>query len=155
MMRELQMVFHKDGRRWEFPGVGSVRATNWRGREMIAAAPGREEWRFKGGTVTDPTGAEVLSHSGGLVTYRGRELSVKEGRAKLFGRREPIVLLEGERELARFEPKMWIRDRAHFFTIVDDDFAREEPLLLLYAAYCAHGIAARAYVSAAGDGIAT
>ena len=114
-----------------------MRARNWLGREMIASALGHEEWRFKGGAAIDSTGAEVVHLDGERMTCGGRELRMEGGRAGLTTARAPIALLEGDRELARFEPKMWARDRPPQITIVDEEFAREEPLLLLYAAYAA------------------
>lgn len=50
---------------------------------------------------------------------------------------------------------MWARDKPPHITIVDEDFAREEPLLLLYAAYAAHQTAARAAAGAAAGGVST
>jgi hypothetical protein len=69
--------------------------------------------------------------------------------------RAPIVLLEDDRELARFEPKLWARDQPPHITIVDEDFARDEPLLLLYAAFAAHQTAGRASAGAAAGGTTT
>src|SRR5215212_5192687 len=154
MTRELQLEFHKDGKYWELAGVGTLRATNWLGREFIAAAPGREEWRIKRAVAIDPTGAEVVRIADDVISYRDRELQLRGGEPGWTTGRKPYVLTEGDRELARFEPIQWARDKPPHVTIVDEQFAHEEPLLLLYAGLLAARAAGR-NAAAAGAGSVT
>lgn len=160
-MRETALIRDSgDKRRLDLEGVGTVRFTDRLGRQLEISAPGRDPWRvkrpmFRGATtITDPAGATVATLVEGGVEHGGRTVRVTTPDTEgLFARYPPFLLLEGDRELARIDPRVW-DEKPVAVTLLDETFAAEEPQLLLLGLYRANLIAssrmAGAMATAAG-----
>jgi hypothetical protein len=154
-MREIELTRSPDEkRRLDLPGVGTVRFENMWGTKLRLSAPGHGEWRVvrsrRGVAVSDMDGAAVASFDGARVEHGDVVVEVRAPQPGLLERRPPFVVVEGERELARIEPKVW-SEKPTAVTIVDDDFAARHPLLLLLALYRTQLIAQSLYARAAAS----
>jgi hypothetical protein len=120
----------------------------------VVEAPARGSWRIKYRFI--PRKVTTASDASGNVmatfTERKRELTTGgrtlrfDGGAQIPRRRwrEPLVLVEGDRELARFECRTFsgaTKNQVEV-TIVEERLARDEPLLVLFAAFNAGMLAA-------------
>ena len=147
-MRETALVRDpEDARHLDLEGVGTVRFTDRLGRQLELSAPGRDPWRirrpmFRGKTtITDSSGTTVATMAGDGVEHGGRAVRVATPETEgLFAKSPPFLLVEGERELARIDPRVW-DEKPVAVTLLDEAFAAEEPQLLLLGSYCANLIA--------------
>ena len=158
-MRELQLIRSADDkRRLDLHGVGSVRFENMWGTKLCLSAPGHVDWRIAGRwrrgatTATDATGAVVATLVGRRVEHGHRALDVTTPHQGIFDRRPPFVLVEGDREMARVAPQVW-SEKPVDVTLMDEEFAAEQPQLLLFALWVACRIAASRQAGAAAGGV--
>ena len=158
-MRELQLVrSSNDKRRLDLQGVGSVRFENMWGTKLCLSAPGQVDWRIAGRwrrgatTATDATGAVVATLVGQRVEHGQRAVEVTTPHQGVFDRRPQFVLVENDREIARVAPHVW-NEKPLDVTLMDEDFAAEEPQLLLFALWAANRIAASRQAGAAAEGV--
>jgi hypothetical protein len=158
-MRELQLIRSPDDkRRLDLHGVGSVRFENTWGTKLCLSAPGHVDWRIAGRarrgatTATDATGAVVATLVGRRVEHGHRALDVTTPHQGIFERRPPFVLVEGDREMARVAPQVW-SEKPVDVTLMDEEFAAEQPQLLLFALWVACRIAASRQAGAAAGGV--
>ena len=147
-MRELQLIRSaEDKRRLDLDGVGSVRFENIWATKLCVSAPGRVDWRIGGRarrgaplTATDATGAVVATLVDGRFEHGDRAVAVTTPHQGMFERRPPFVLVEGDREIARVASKVW-DEKPVDVTLIDEDFAAEQPQLLLLGLWVACRIA--------------
>jgi len=158
-MHELQLIRSVDDkRRLDLHGVGSVRFENMWGTKLCLSAPGHVDWRIarsgrRGGiTATDATGAVVATLVGQRVEHGHRSVDVTTPHQGVFDRRPPFVLVEGDRELAKVAPQVW-SEKPVDVTLMDEQFAAEQPHLLLFALWAANRIAASRQAGAAAGGV--
>ncbi|HKG03351.1 MAG TPA: hypothetical protein VKB03_09220 [Conexibacter sp.] len=158
-MRELQLIRSVDDkRRLDLHGIGSVRFENMWGTKLCLSAPGHVDWhvarrgRRGGTTAIDATGAAVATLDGRRVEHGHRAVDVTTPHQGILDRRPPFVLVEGDRELAKVAPHVW-SEKPVDVTITDEDFAAEEPHLLLFALWAANRIAASRQAGAAAGGV--
>jgi len=159
-VRELQLIrCVDDKRRLDLQGVGSVRFENFWGTKLCLSAPGHVDWRIAGRArgraplrVTDPAGAAVATLIGRRVEHGHRALEVTTPHQGLLDRRPPFVFVEGDREIARVAPKVW-DEKPVDITLMDEDFAAEQPQLLLFALWVACRIAGSRMAGAAAGGV--
>jgi hypothetical protein len=152
-MRELELIrCPDDKRRLDLAGVGSLRFEDLWGRKLRLSAPGHGEWRVvrsrRGVTVSDEAGATVATFTDAGVEHDGVAVDVTTPHQGLLDGRPPFLLLEGDRELARIGPLVW-REKPTPVTLLDEEFAAREPLLLLLALYRAQLVAQSRMASAA------
>ncbi len=146
-MREVTFVRGK--RRHDLPGVGSVRLTSRWGNKAVVSAPGHPEWRLSGRVwfrevthVADQAGVEIATYTQTHgIAYGERSLRVRPPRQGLTDKAKPVELSEDGQVLATFSPYPWGL-KPVTVTILDEDFARAEPLLILLGAWGANQIAA-------------
>jgi hypothetical protein len=103
--------------------------------------------------VSDSDGMTVAAFSRGGVEQGDVAVDVTTPHQGLLERRPPFLLLEGDRELARFAPSVW-SEKPTAVTILDEDFAARHPLPLLLALYRAQLIAQSRMAGAAAGGVA-
>jgi hypothetical protein len=147
-MRDLQLIRSTDDkRRLDLEGFGSVRFENLWGTKLVIAAPGSGEWRIDGrgpfkraSVATDAAGTQVAAFSAGRVEYGDRVVEVAAPQQGLLERRPPFEIVEGTRELARVTPRVW-DEKPLDVTLLDEEWASNDPLLFLLALYAANLIA--------------
>jgi len=92
-------------------------------------------------TITDPAGSTVATMDGDGVEHGGRTVRVTTpDPVGLFAGYPPFLLLEGGREIARIDPRVW-DEKPVAVTLLDEAFAQQEPQLLLLAFYAANLVA--------------
>ena len=156
-MRELQLTRSPDDkRRLDLPGVGSVRFENLWGTKLRITAPGHGEWRVvrsrRGIAVSDADGMTVAAVVGARVEHGDVAVEVRTQHQGLLERRPQVLLVEGDRELARVAPSVW-SEKPIAVTVVEEDFAARHPLLFLLALYRVQLIAASRMAGAAAGGV--
>jgi hypothetical protein len=126
------------------------------GTKLRLSAPGHGDWRVargRGGpTVTDADGTTVASFAGARIEHGDVAIEVTTPHQGLLERRPPFLLVEGDRELARVAPSVW-SEKPIAVTLLDEDFAAQQPLLLLLALYRAQLIAGSRQAGAAAGGV--
>jgi hypothetical protein len=121
---------------FELDGFGTVRMLGRLGSEVVAEAPGHGEWHFKPPALadevraTDAAGTLVAVFNARTMTHGDRTLRFEQRKAGFFRTAGPHVLLDGDHELLRVG---WRSPPTVDVTIVDEDAARAEPLLVLFA----------------------
>ena len=133
-----------------------MRFENLWGTKLRITAPGRGDWhvvrRRRGVTVSDADGTTVAAFTHRGVEHGDVAVEVRTPHQGLLDRRPPFLLIDGDRELARIEPSVW-SEKPLAVTILDEDFATRQPLLLLLALYRAQLIAASRHAGAAAGGV--
>jgi hypothetical protein len=133
-----------DRRRNDLPGIGTVQFTSAWGNKAVLSAPGHPEWHLRGRLmfrdvthVADQTGIELgtFTRSKRAIEVGGRTLVVRMPKESLTSGPKPVELLEDERMLARYAPWAWDGERPVTVTLLDEEFARAEPLMVLLGLY--------------------
>jgi hypothetical protein len=145
---------HGDRRRYDLPGVGTLRLQGLFSRTAVAEADGNR-WRFTASgifqprvTATDATGAAVgefearTFRRGGALRWAERELVLRPASAW----RERYALADGDRELALFKGAGWGRRPVN---VTMDDPAALDAGLVLFTAFVVRRLAEDAGSSAA------
>ncbi len=144
----------EDHRRFDLGGIGTIRLLRGFNRGWVLEAPAHGQWATKlpmFAKVTRATDAlgtvtATFSKRDQTITTDGRTLRLDGGkRAEGERRREPLVLFEGDRELVLYECAAWSGVTRHQIevTIVEEQMARDEPLLVLFGAFAAAIIATK------------
>jgi hypothetical protein len=159
-MRELQLVRSADDkRRLDLEGVGSVRFENIWGTKLVLTASGGGAWRIAGrgpfrrsSAATDALGTTVATMSRRGVEQGDRVVEVTTPHQGLLERRPPFVIVENGRELARVAPRVW-DEKPLDVTLLEEEFAANDPLLFLLTLYRAQLVAASRQAGAAAGGV--
>lgn len=144
----------EDHRRFDIAGIGTIRLLRRfnGGWELEAPAHGQWATKFppfaKVTSATDALGTVTATFSkrDQTITTRGRTLRLDGGmRPDGARRRQPLVLFEDDRELVRYECAAWsgATKRQIEVSIVEEQMARDEPLLVLFGAFAAAIIATK------------
>lgn len=139
-------------RHLDLAGVGSVEFANRWGTKLVFTSTSDVEWRIDGSgpfrrssEATDVAGAVVAAFTSRGIEHAGRVIDVKTTDQGLFERRPPFLIREGERDLVRVAARVW-DEKPIDVTVLDERFAVDDPLLLLFALYGANLIAVKRQV---------
>ncbi len=134
----------QDKRRNDLPGVGTVRFLSAFAHKTLLSAPGHGDWRLSGRLmlrdvtrITDQAGIEIgtFTRSKRAIELGHRTLLVWTPKESLTSGPQPVELIEDERVLARYAPWVWDGRRPITVTILDEELARAEPLVVLLGLY--------------------
>jgi hypothetical protein len=144
----------EDHRRFDLAGIGYARVVRRLRGDWIFVAPAQGQWSLGKGaprgvsTAVDETGTVVCSYTGKLhqFDYRGRTLHMHGAAINAQHRLDPLLLHEGDRELVRYAGQPWSGTDKHpmAVTIIDEQLSRDDPLLIVFAAFFADTVAAMA-----------
>ena len=144
-MRELTLTRDpQDKRRNDLPGIGTVRFTSAFAHKTVLSAPSHGDWHLRGRImlrdvthISDQTGIEIgtFTSSRSTIEIGDRTLHVLQAREGWTGGAKPVELVEDERPLVRYAPWSWDGRRPVTVKILDEEFAAEEPLIVLLGLY--------------------
>jgi hypothetical protein len=148
-----------DRRHMVLPGVGEARVSGfW--KPIVTLHTSLGTWTF-GGKLGLQSTVEVFDPAGVTVAVAriaerrielgARVLRLEGGTSGWVTNRSDVLLLEGDRLLARYEPVPW--GNGHQRVAVDDRAAVEDGLLILLASNAAGYWSGRAGMSGAAGGI--
>ncbi len=155
-MLDLQLVRSPDNKRHlDLAGVGGVEFTNRWGTKLVFTSTSGVQWRIDGSgpfrrssEATDVAGVAVAAFTRQGIEHAGRVIDITTTDQGLFERRPPLLIREGEHDLVRVAARVW-DEKPIDVTVLDERFAADEPLLLLFALFGANLVAAKRQARAA------